>query len=343
MKLLFRADGNNEIGWGHVMRSLSIASAAREMGSECFFVCADEFLKNKIKSFGFEAIILNSDYTKMIDELHLFEQVVKKTKPDYALIDSYYVTNEYFSEIKRYTKVVYIDDVYAFPYDVDYLVNYNIYASENTYNDLYLNLDHPRLLLGLKYVPLRSEFINMHISIKEKVENAFISTGGSDEFGLVLKIIKEIMADETLTQGKKYHFVIGSYEPDIEYIYELAKQHSWIILHENVSRMSELMRSCDVAVSAAGSTLYELCACGIPTVTYILADNQIDGANEFERQGLMCNAGDLRINNYDCSNLVVLLKELMSDYTTREKMHNKVISLIDGNGAYNIINELRGK
>lgn len=39
-------------------------------------------------------------------------------------------------------------------------------------------------------------------------------------------------------------------------------------------KMSELMQQCDMAVSAAGSTLYELCACGMPTITYVLADNQ---------------------------------------------------------------------
>ncbi|MCR5796546.1 MAG: hypothetical protein K6G63_01315 [Eubacterium sp.] len=35
------------------------------------------------------------------------------------------------------------------------------------------------------------------------------------------------------------------------------------------------MQKCDIAISAAGSTLYELCACGVPTITYTTADNQI--------------------------------------------------------------------
>ena len=49
MKIAFRADGNNEIGWGHVMRSLTIASAAREKGADCFFICADASMHKKLE------------------------------------------------------------------------------------------------------------------------------------------------------------------------------------------------------------------------------------------------------------------------------------------------------
>lgn len=60
--------------------------------------------------------------------------------------------------------------------------------------------------------------------------------------------------------------------------------------------MKKLMMLCDVAVSVAGSTLYELCACGIPTITYVLADNQIPAEEMFEQEGIMLNARDYRVN-----------------------------------------------
>lgn len=49
----------------------------------------------------------------------------------------------------------------------------------------------------------------------------------------------------------------------------------------------------DICISAARTTLYEICACGVPLITYSLADNQIFGAKAFENLGLGINIGGL--------------------------------------------------
>jgi spore coat polysaccharide biosynthesis predicted glycosyltransferase SpsG len=236
--------------------------------------------------------------------------------------------------------VIYIDDVFAFPYDVDALINYNIYSSEARYRDIYLNINLPKLYLGPMYVPLRKEFKNVHIELNERVENVFISTGGSDEPGLVLKIIDSLRSKPSLVEEVNYHFVIGSYEPDIERINELSLKYPWINIHRNVTDMAGLMSRCDIAVSAAGSTLYELCSCGIPTITYVLADNQIDGAREFEARGLMLSAGDLRETDYDCESIIQLIQKLVNDNDLRMDMHRRIVSLIDDKGAYRIVEDI---
>ena len=104
--------------------------------------------------------------------------------------------------------------------------------------------------------------------------------------------------------------------------------------------MSEIMRECDVAVSAAGSTLYELCACGVPTVTYVFADNQINGADEFSRLGLMINAGDIRETNYECDSILYSLRKMIEDSEIRTSISYKMKSVVDGNGAERIIKYL---
>lgn len=341
MLFFFRTDGNSNIGWGHVMRSLSIASAAKNLGAECFFVCADDSMRNLIENKDFPVVVMDTDYRDMESETETFIEVINKEKPDSIFVDSYYVSNKYFRTIKKHSKVIYLDDVFSFPYDVDYLINYNIYASYETYRELYSGNTIPELLLGTEYIPLRDEFVqNTPSSIRNEVKNVFISTGGSDEFGLVLRIINKLKDNIELSKGIEYHFIIGSYEPDFDEIVSLSESNKWIHLHRNVKKMSEIMNMCDVAVSAAGSTLYELCSCGVPTITYVIADNQINGATEFEKKKIMLNVGDLRIVDFDCSGIIDNLKMLMNDFELRKRLSEKMLFVVDGKGAERIIKKI---
>ena len=97
------------------------------------------------------------------------------------------------------------------------------------------------------------------------------------------------------------------------------------------------------AVSATGSTLYELCASQTPSVIYILADNQISGAREFERQGVMRCVGDIREMGADRLAISLLDEavKLAENYGERKRIALAQRALADGNGAKRIIKELR--
>ena len=82
---------------------------------------------------------------------------------------------------------------------------------------------------------------------------------------------------------------------------ELAEELPFLKLHENVTDMAALMASCDLAISAAGTTLYELCAVGIPAVSYSFADNQLPSSLAFANVGAVPYAGDLRMDTESCS------------------------------------------
>lgn len=343
MKVLFRADGNSKIGWGHVMRLISIASAYTDRGNKCVFACADNSMVDIINSYGFRTVVLNSDYTKMIDELPVFLKLIDSEKPDLIFFDSYFVNYDYLNSFKGVFKTVYIDDVFSFPYPVDYLVNYNIFASKDKYEKLYEGNDIPQLFLNTFYAPLRKEFREIDKVFSDKVRNAFISVGGSDEYGLVLKILKRLSEDDELIRNRYYHFILGSFEPDRDAILDMAEKHEWICIHEKVKNMVDVMKICDVAVSAAGSTLYELSACRVPTITFVLADNQKDGAKGFQDIGLMLDAGDIRENNYRVDEIINGLKRLCNDNSLRKSLFDRMNDLVDGYGAENIADQITVK
>ena len=339
-KLLIRADGNAHIGAGHIMRCMSIGTAARELNMDVCFVTADESFLTVLNNNHFYVRVLHSDYARMEDELDDFLSILHEEKPESIILDSYYVTFKYMETLRRYSKLIYIDDVLSFPYPTDILINYNIYASEKQYADLYLNYELPKMLLGCGYVPLREEFqTSKVIGIRNDVKSVLFSAGGADPERIALRFVKSVISNRAFCDIT-FHIVMGSFEPDKEEIENISIVHKKIVTHSNVSRMSDLMLQCDMAVSAAGSTLYELCACGVPTVTYVLADNQIPGATKFANLGIMINAGDDRHDGNLIDNIIQEITNVCLDVEKRRNMQTKGLAFIDGKGAKKIVQEI---
>lgn len=338
--MLIRADGNANIGAGHIMRCMSIANAARKLDVDVCFVTADESFLAVLRNNGFNVHILNSDYERIENELDKLLPLLCEEKPNSIILDSYFVTAKYMETIKQYSQLIYIDDVMSFPYPADVLINYNIYASKTQYTNLYLGRKMPKMLLGSRYVPLREEFQRGKvIEIKNDVKSILFSAGGADPERIALRFVKNIIYNEKFNDTI-FHVVLGSFEPDKDEIEEISRFNNNIVTHTNVSRMAELMLQCDLAVSAAGSTLYELCACGVPTITYVLADNQVYGATAFSNLDIMINAGDDRVDGNLTDNILCDILKVSCDVEKRKTMQYKGVSAIDGKGAIKIVQEI---
>lgn len=341
--IIFRADGNEIIGSGHIMRCLSIAKATRDAGEACYFVMADSKFVPIIEGAGFPYVSLSTDFSNMREELKVFLSFLEKEKPSCVVVDSYYITEEYLQKIRIHSPIVYIDDLAVSAYPVDALVNYNLYGKKMDYAQLYRSQNRamPKLLLGPEYAPLRKEFRGLKRKRQpEKIRDILISTGGSDREHVALELMRYITSHESCNQYK-YHFLIGAMNPDIPELIRLGEKFpERTELHQNVVQMGQLMQNCDMAVSAAGSTLYELCACGVPTIMYILADNQIPGAQAFCEQNLMLYVGDRRSNKDFAEQVMQAVFRLAEDYQLREQMAERVHTLVTGNGAEKIAKEL---
>ncbi|MCM1027507.1 MAG: UDP-2,4-diacetamido-2,4,6-trideoxy-beta-L-altropyranose hydrolase [Roseburia sp.] len=342
---LFRADGNSRIGSGHVMRCLSIADAANRAGEKCVFVTASDDMSGLIRARRQESRILGTDYRRMEEEGIL--SVVEACRPSMVIVDSYFVTEKYLYELKDWcgkagSRLVYIDDRKAFPYPCHVLLNYNIYGAEADYRELYRDTPLPELMVGTEYAPLRREFLEAGArEVKTEARDVFVSTGGADSRHLSLELMKALDFKTPKSGGLTFHFVVGSMNPDKEALRELAEKKN-VRLYENVTEMAKLMASCDIAISAAGSTLYELCATRTPTVTYVLEDNQAPIAGGFSSRGIMENCGDIRDLGGErlAARLIESAERLADDFRERCRISCKMKSLADGRGAERIVERL---
>lgn len=340
--IIFRVDGNPTIGSGHVMRCLSIADAAKDEGIECRFVAADEHFTQTIQNRGFACDVLHTDYRCMEKEQVVLFLPLRQYHPTAIVVDSYFVTANYLAWLSQFADVAYLDDLAAFAYPVKTLVNYNIYGPELGYEQLYqaAGVPVPRLLLGPQYAPLRKQFQNLPPrEPPQEVKNIFVSTGGADPEHMALRIARQLESWLPAPQYQ-FHFVVGAMNPDIGALRGIAANRPWLQLHENVQDIAGLMCRCDLAISAAGSTLYELCACGVPTITYAFADNQLLGMSAFERHGIMQSTGDIRLQKKPEQILLNHVTELAYNLQTRQNMVSNMRTLVDGKGVHRIAREM---
>lgn len=109
----------------------------------------------------------------------------------------------------------------------------------------------------------------------------------------------------------------------------------------NIDNMSDYMKKCDIAVTAGGVTTYELCACGMPSVIYTLADNQLGIAKAFSDRKLLPWAGDVRQDVNECMVSVVSHLEILIENVDRQRhVSRRMQEMVDGKGCKRLVDEM---
>lgn len=329
--LYIRTDMNDVIATGHVMRCLSIADAASALGEQTVFITADENPTELIKSRGYTSIVLHTKWNDMESEIEALTSVIQECGTKQILIDSYQVTDKYLKAIKQQAKVFYIDDVNAFLYPADGLICYAAYCDEFQYEKHYTGRDIV-LYTGTKYVPLRQVFCHMKPkSICTKAENLLILSGGTDPYNFIANLLKNM--NKSLYQH--IYVICGKYYANYKELCKTYENEKNIHLYSGVADIEKYMQLADVAISAGGTTLYELCAVGTPTITYSFADNQLKNVQKFSEMNVMDYAGDLR-KDAVVENVLKYLTMLDADIEIRKKKAVQMQQLVDGAGAERI-------
>jgi len=355
--ICIRTDGNKDMAAGHIMRCLTIAREIIVMGHPvCFFVSDEESLsilrkqepsivilsdmqalEEKIFENTMHVFTLpNADYRNLEQELPELLPLLQKY-PVPLLIDSYFVTDNYLIALQSVTKTAYIDDIRAFSYTADLLINYDCFTEKmcaEHKNTIYKNI--PNLLLGAEYAPLRPQFTENTIAVMPDVKNILVTTGSSDPYHFALHFCKNVLKNN-ITASYDYHIVIGSLNTDYDALAALVQDAPNIHLYRNLTDLMPLMLTCDLAVTAGGTTLYELCALGIPSFSFSMADNQIFNPTILDELEIVPYGGDIRTDMETVlKQCFAFVSDYSKNYTKRKAAHTKMNSLITGDGAKKI-------
>lgn len=334
--LVLRADASAQMGTGHVMRSLALAQAWQDAGGTAVFACANlpTALEARLGQENCSVVRLPADASDSTATASLAWEL----GADWIVVDGYQFDAAYQDALKAAGfKVLFIDDYgHARRYSADLVLNQNLGAEESWYRD---RSPGTEVLLGPQYALLRREFWpyrGWRRSIPERAAKLLITLGGADPDNVTrtaLQAVRQIDEPTLLTR-----VVVGGSNPHRDGLAELAATIASTELLIDVNNMPELMAWADVAIAAGGTTSWERCLLGLPSVVLVLAENQAGIANACGAAGIAENLG----LPSRAEPLVAALTRLLPDRNRRAAMAERGQSKVDGQGTQRLLALLSG-
>ncbi|KHF39877.1 UDP-2,4-diacetamido-2,4,6-trideoxy-beta-L-altropyranose hydrolase [Halalkalibacter okhensis] len=307
MNICIRVDASSEIGTGHVMRCLTLAEELKMHGAQVSFISRDlqgnlidyvaarSFMiypleppisnhfqvDNTIKHASWLAVDTKTDVMQT-------KSIIEKQdhKVDWLIIDHYGIGEEWERQLRpSVNKIMVIDDLADRAHDCDVLLDQNYYGKMyERYKGLVPNTCVK--LLGPGYALLRPEFKSARKYVKErdgKIKRILIFFGGSDPTDETTKAIEAIR--KLNKPNISIDVVTGKSNKNIDKLRLMCKELEYCTFHCQIDYMAKLMAEADLSIGAGGSTTWERCYLGLPTIVVITADNQEAIVRELEKKG----------------------------------------------------------
>lgn len=320
MKVAIITEGFQGTGYGHLTRCLSLNQAFEERNIIPLYITnCDENGKKYIGNVN----LIELDWLN--NTASLFEMIKDF---DIAIIDSYLAPLEIYEQIQKLVKKpVYIDDYIRLDYPPGIIINGTI-GGENL---PYKKDNKHQYYLGIDYMPLRKEFWDIEIPQKgiKEIKNVLITFGGQDFRELTFPILDFLLEKHPLLN---YHVVKGNIKNNNTTNNNYSNKVNFYS-SLNAKEMLDLMLDCDLAVSSAGQTTYELARLGLPTTAIGIADNQKYNLSGWVEKGFIKQE-----NWYYEENLLEKIKKQLHSIIATDTTIIK--SFCDGQGARRIINKI---
>jgi UDP-2,4-diacetamido-2,4,6-trideoxy-beta-L-altropyranose hydrolase len=353
-KISFRVDASKEIGAGHIMRCITLASEMTNIGAEVLFLSRNipKAYVKLLNEFRIDYADLKSVSNKVVHDRLPYDQwlgttqdadsrecisILNKFDCDLLVVDHYSLDRCWESQMRPFVKkVMVIDDLADRPHDCDFLIDQNYYIDMNSrYKDKVSN--ECSLLLGPKYALLRDEFSKMHKQTlsRSSVNNILVSVGGVDANNFTEVILRSIA--KFGPEKFNVDVVIGSEHPMPEIIFSISRQYNFNV-HVQSEKMAKLMARADLSIGAGGATTWERCCLGLPSLVVALANNQIPIAQGIDSYGAAIYIGPEE--TVDVDEMYKAISRLIKNPHKVLQLSSVAHELVDGMGTKRVLNKL---
>lgn len=317
MRLWLRADGSTAMGLGHVMRLVALAERACDLGVEpCFVVGGAATARDILIGRGFAAVPVGEEPGGWLADVG---------RDDLVIFDGYHFGVELFrSAGRRAFRVAVVDDFDGGHFPVDVLLNQNPVPSPH-YS---VNADGV-VLVGPRYALVRQEFLPHRRDRSTDTPNTLLVTmGGSDVAGLARVAAQH---DGWRAYFERMLVVVGP-AGDLP----SCALPAGVQIVRAPADVAETFAAADAAISAAGSTTWELLAMGLPTALVQVADNQRHIGPGLVREGAALFLGGREDFAYALGEAARDLAEPRK----RRRLSTNALTLVDGRGADRLLEQL---
>ena len=356
MLVVFRADSSIQIGIGHVMRCLTLAGALRNAEMDTTFVSRAHagHMLSKIRARGHHVVALPGNtghpygdhpkppaHANWLDadwrtDAAATRAVLEETGARWLVMDHYALDASWQAEaLPAEVSLLVLDDLADRPHQADVLLDQNAGRMAADYADL-LPADCD-LRVGPAHALLRPEFVRLRpaaLARREALgrpETLLITLGGIDKDNATGAVL-DALARAPAARGLGVTVVMGDSAPCLGAVRAQAANmpiHTEVVA--GVSDMAQHMLMADLCIGAAGSTAWERCALGLPTLQVVLASNQVGAAQAMAAQGLSLGLPLPNAPDFDAELAAGL--EQLSEAGVYRAMACAAAALTDGSGA----------
>jgi UDP-2,4-diacetamido-2,4,6-trideoxy-beta-L-altropyranose hydrolase len=255
---------------------------------------------------------------------------------DLIVVDHYGLDARYESHLRdRAHQILVIDDLVDRPHDCDILLDQTFGRDAIAYKPLVP--PGAKILAGATYALLRPEFAAAREKSLDRrrnlvsVDRILISMGLTDLGGITAQVLHAVL---DVCPGKAIDVVLGPSATSLPAVQATAAAHPNVTVHIDPPSMPDLMAAADLAIGAAGTTTWERCCLGLPTITMVLASNQVEIAQRLSlaQATIIASCKELRGE----LNLLTKTPEAISALSTR------AAAVTDGNGANLLVATVQG-
>ncbi|GAB4257794.1 MAG: UDP-2,4-diacetamido-2,4,6-trideoxy-beta-L-altropyranose hydrolase [Deferrisomatales bacterium] len=341
--LLLRADAGPGIGAGHLMRCLALAQAWGEAGGRAVLAAAELAPALAARAAReFDEVVAVAGRPGSREDARATARIARQGGAGWIVLDGYAFGDAYEEEAAGGgARLLALDDCgHADHRCADAVLNQNLHATAALYPR---RGPHTALLLGPRYCLLRREF-RARPAPRRRPEGparrVLVTFGGADPLGLTEEAL-EALALLPEAEALDCAVAVGGANPRAGSIARAAEAAPFRCrVHRDPPDLAALMAWADLALTAAGSTCWELAHLGVPAAAVVVAENQIAHAQALAEAGTLCLVG--RAGRLPREQWAEEIRKILGDPRARERMAHRGPALVDGQGAVRVVEHLAG-
>lgn len=361
MNIAIRVDASTRMGLGHLVRCRTLGQGLRAQGAQVRFICrahpghqldalgADTFAVTGLPAPPTDidpvASTAADDYARWLgvpppQDAAETLAALSGWRPDWLVVDHYGLDADWEQALRpQVGRILVIDDLANRAHDADLLLDQN-HATDGEQRYAGLVPASARTLIGPRYTLLHPAYAEQRRNLRSPsrpVRRVLVFFGGTDPQNLTGLVLQALAAPELADLA--VDCVVGATNPHRAQLARQAAARSCIRLYDPRPHLADLMAAADLAIGAGGTTTWERCCLGLPSLVVSIADNQRPACAALAAGTFIHYLGHR--DSVSIETVRQAARQLIQDSARRQQFAAAGMALVDGLGTARVLRAMQ--